>query len=185
MKIRELNDFTTTELIEAFHNNRAFWSECKEIADGYDTEWELSDLLRDCPRCVDYCIGYPGDYMNIRGYDISYASDAAVLGWVKKIAKDHNGIYDIVDFEKAEKYLSVLRDYTIIVKAKDEEYMEEYVDEQVRAGLDAVLSIAVAINDQFFDDFYLADCLLSCELLDEYYETDGIIYHRRRDEKVA
>lgn len=186
MKIRELNDFTHDELIKAFHNNMAFWGVCKEIADEYDTVWALDDLLRDCPSCVEFNIGYPGDYMYIRGYDISYASDAAVLEWVKKIAEDFdNGIYDLVDFEKAEKYLSVLRDYTVMPKENDEEYMEKYVDKQVRAGLDAVLSRAVAINNQFYDDYYLSDCLLSCELLDEYYEKNGAIFHREYDRKIA
>ena len=184
--IRELNDFTTEELIAAFHNNPAFHGECLEIANSFDTEWKLNDLLRDMPRCIDGNIGYPGNYLCIDGYHISYASDAAALEWIKQVAYDFdNGIYDLVDFEKAEKYLSVLRDYRVVAKGKDIEYMEKYVDKQVKAGLDAVLSLAVDINNQFYNDEYLADCLMSCELLDDYYEQDGSIYRRMNDRKVA
>lgn len=51
--------------------------------------------------------------------------------------------------------------------------------------LAAVLDLAVATNEQFEDDYYLADCLLSFELLGDYYEMDGTIYRREYDRKIA
>ena len=183
--IRELNDFTCKELIAVMHKNTALWSELKEIADDNCTVWQLDDLLRNCPRRVDYNIGYPGNYMYLDRY-ASFEDTLSALDWAKSVAYDYdNGIYDLVDFDTCARYAEVLGDYRKNIKEKDENYMTEYIEKETEKALAAVLNLAVATNEQFEDDYYLADCLLSCELLGDYYEMEGTIYRRAYDRKIA
>ena len=183
--IRELNNFSHDELIAAMHNNNALWSELKEIADDFSTVWDLDNLLRNCPRRVDYNIGYPGNYMRLDRY-ASFEDTLSALDWAKSVAYDFdNGIYDLVDFDNCARYAEVLGDYRKSIKEKDENYMTEYIEKETEKALAAVLGLAVATNEQFEDDYYLADCLLSCELLGDYYEMDGAIYKREYDRKIA
>lgn len=183
--IRELNDFTHEELIEVMHEDTALWSELKEIADDFSTVWQVEDLLRNCPRRVDYNIGYPGNYMHLDRY-ASFEDTLSALEWAKSVAFNFdNGIYELVDFDTCARYAEALGDYRKNIKEKDENYMTEYIETETEKALAAVLNLAVATNEQFYDDYYLADCLLSCELLDDYYEMDGVIYKREYDRKIA
>lgn len=183
---KELSNMTHEELIALLHANMAVYAELRDLADRNATAYDLDEFFYRVPHCLDYNVGYPGNYMHINGYALSFSAQAETLEWCKMVANNYGIERDLLpDFEKCEKYLNVLMDYSINPSEKDAEYMEKYVDGQVEKALSAVLDKAVAINDQCDDDYYLADILLSCELLDDYYTEDGMVYRRQYDKLIA
>ena len=183
MSIRELNDFTREELTALLHKNTAFYCEARRIADEMDTDFMLSDFLRNVPRGVDFNIGYPGEYMRLDPW-ASRSMQRNVLEWIKDLVKDY-GIEPGINFDKCAEYLEVLDDYSKNIKQADADRMECFIDKQIKNGLSVVLDEAEAIANQFDDDYYLADALLSCEWLDDFYMAGDKVYKRRSDKLIA
>ena len=184
--MKKLNEMTTSELAEMLKGNIALFCELKHIADEYDTTYSLDDLFRHCPKGVDYNIGYPGEYVCVLRSRLTYSEEQKVVDWFCELAEDYCFLPDdfIPEAKKIGNYLSVL--YDGVGKDKDRDFMEKAVSAFFDKAGDALCAEAKAINELFFDEYYLADCLLSCELIDDYFiGEDGAVYEERRPRKVG
>lgn len=186
--MKELKDFTTKELAELMDKNAKLHEKMAEIADECFTQWDINDFFRDCPRMID-----EDSYgrLMIARYSNTNVNRKELIEWAEERNNDYCFIPadNVPDFEKAVRYIEVMREDDcgcINMKQKDYEHIEKYVSEVVDDIIGYMQSYYIGLRTQFEDTWYLADALLSCEMLDDYYQRgDGKIYKRCADRLIA
>ena len=182
MEATPLNEMSEEEIIALMDKNYKVRDILREIADDYDTEWKISDIFRNCPKAVrvdDY--GWKCGLSIDNTFDgVSDIDEAYKWAW---LVLDDSGyqfcIDGVDDCEKIDRYLEALHkifDYGIEIPDKDFEYMYEFVKSKVNDLLNEVATIVNDIERQFDDDYYMLDCLQSCELMDGYYVINDNLY---------
>lgn len=176
-----IQEMSIEDIISLMDKNEIIRGLFRKIADDYDTEWTIEDIFRNCPKGVevnDY--GWKcGLWINRMG--LSWGQTEDVYNWAWSVLDDsgYQFCVDGVDkCEKVERYLPVLREdcYSINVAEKDYDYMYNYVHEVIQEMLDEVSSLVNSIQEQFDDDYYMLDCLLSNGLLRNYYVVGDHLY---------
>lgn len=189
-----LNEMSASEIIEVMDRNNKVRDVLREIADDYNTEWEIADIFTYCPKAVKV-----DDYGWKCGLSIDKMFDG--ISDLKKIDEAYNWAWAILDdsgyqfcvdgvddCEKIDRYLEALHkiyDYGIEVDDKDFEYMYDFVERGVNELLNEVASLVDSIQEQFSDDYYMLDCLQSCELIDDYYLVGDKLYFIDEDDHTS
>lgn len=190
MEATPLKEMSANEIIDLMDKNYNLRGVLREIADSYDTEWQISDIFRNCPRNVrvDDDYGWKCRLSLDRRYLWEDTREAYEWAWS---VLDYSGyqfsVDGVNDCEKIDKYISVLIEdgYSINVNTKDYDFMSDFVESKVDEMLDEVASLVNSIQEQFDDDGYMLDCLQSCELLDNYYLVDGKVYYIDNYEHIS
>lgn len=171
--------------------NTAIYRTLRELADDSITSWDIQDRFRNCPGCIDedgyyrlfftagtfsyYSRNSAGEAFDfMKAYLADYYPDA--LEQIKQ-----NGC----DLEKVEKYISVLEEDGCYINIADKDY--NYMDGVIKNALWQMLAKVQEdydnTRDQFDDSVYLADALISCEYVDNYYIVNGNLYFIDEDAK--
>ena len=188
MNTRELNTFTTAELEAAIKKNQALCGELSELAYEEFTRFEIDDLFRHCPSCLEE--DSYGRLMIARYHDTP-SNWQDLLEWTAEV-NGERCIYPAefgAKIDKALHYIDVMRDDDcgyISMKPADYEKIQSYTENVVRDCIDFIQECYNELRERFNDAWTLADALLSYELLADYYQTeDGKIYKRRADKLIA
>lgn len=189
MEATPLNEMSANEIIDLMDKSDKLRSVLREIADSYDTEWQISDIFRNCPRGVRVDDDY-GQYCRLSLNSCSMWEDTDdTYRWAWSVLDNSGYQFSADKCEKIEKYIPVLRGAWTVsglyVKDKDYNYMSNFVEREIEKMLKEVEDLVNDILSQFDDDGYMLDCLQSCELLDNYYLVDGKVYYIDNYEHIS
>ena len=189
-----LNEMTTSELEELFKSNHEIREKFSMIADEALTDWDIADRFRNCPAGIDedgYC-RLMFDH-NVFCY-YSRNSAGEVFPWMRSYLADYYPsaldkiAEDGIELDRIEKYIDVLTEdgCYINLKQKDFDYMDGKVREVMNRMLGYIQGDYDGVRMQFWDDdYYLADALLSCGLVDDFYLVNGELYEIDEDETIS
>lgn len=158
--------------------NTAIYRTLRELADDSITSWDIQDRFRNCPGCIEedgyYSRNSAGEAFDfMKAYLADYYPDA-----LEQIKQRY-------DLEKVAKYISVLEEDGCYINIADKDY--NYMDGVIKNALWQMLAKVQEdydnTRDQFDDSFYLADALISCEYVDNYYIVNGNLYFIDEDAK--